>query len=58
MAAERAERGDWVGCIAGALSFSDYRTGLAEAGFTDVSIESIREDPEGMHHCLIKAARP
>ena len=24
-AAQRAERGDWVGCIAGALSFAEYR---------------------------------
>ena len=29
--AERAERGSWVGCIAGALSVSEYREGL-EAG--------------------------
>ena len=56
--AERAERGDWVGCIAGALSFTEYRAGLAQAGFTDVTIESTREDSEGMHHCLIKAVRP
>lgn len=56
--AERAERGDWAGCIAGALSFTEYRTGLADAGFTDVSIEPTREDPEGMYHCLIKAVRP
>ena len=26
--AERAERGDYVGCIAGALSFTEYRDGL------------------------------
>jgi SAM-dependent methyltransferase len=56
--ADRAERGDWAGCIAGALSFTEYRAGLAGAGFIGVSIESTREDPEGMHHCLIKAARP
>lgn len=56
--ADRAERGDWVGCIAGALSFTEYRDGLTKAGFTDVSIESIREDPQGMHHCLIQASRP
>ena len=55
--ADRAERGDWAGCISGALSFTEYRDGLAEAGFTDVSIESGVEEPRGMHHCLIKAVR-
>src|SRR5207237_5004166 len=37
--AERAERGSYVGCIAGALSKSEYLEGLAEAGFEDVSVE-------------------
>ena len=35
---QRAERGSYVGCIAGALSFAEYRSGLEEAGFIDVSI--------------------
>ena len=38
-AAERAERGSYVGCIAGALSVSEYRAGLEAAGFGHVSIE-------------------
>ena len=29
----------WVGCVAGALSDSDYRTKLQTAGFTDITIE-------------------
>jgi SAM-dependent methyltransferase len=32
----------WVGCIAGALSESDYRSKLAAAGFTDVDVEVTR----------------
>src|SRR4029077_2223412 len=36
--AERAERGSYVGCIAGALSFTEYEKGLAAVGLTDVSI--------------------
>ena len=32
----------WVGCVAGALSEDDYRTKLAAAGFTDISIEVTR----------------
>lgn len=34
---QRAERGDYVGCIAGALSFAEYRQGLEAAGFTNRS---------------------
>ncbi len=32
----------WVGCIAGALSESDYRSKLAAAGFVDVGVEVTR----------------
>jgi len=32
----------WVGCIAGALTETDYRSKLAAAGFTDVGVEVTR----------------
>jgi SAM-dependent methyltransferase len=32
----------WIGCIAGALRDSDYRTKLARAGFTDIELEPTR----------------
>ena len=32
----------WVGCIAGALSESDYRNKLANAGFADIDVEVTR----------------
>ena len=32
---ERAERGSFTGCIAGALSFAEYRAGLEAVGLTD-----------------------
>ena len=32
----------WVGCVAGALTESDYRTKLGAAGFIDVEIETTR----------------
>src|SRR5207247_6900747 len=35
---ERAERGSYAGCIAGALSFAEYRSGLAAAGLDHVEI--------------------
>jgi len=54
---ERLERGSWVGCIAGALSFTEYETGLCEAGFTDVSITPTHAVAEGMHSAIVKASK-
>src|SRR5262245_39478445 len=36
--ADRAERGNWAGCVAGALTFEEYERGLADAGFVDIDI--------------------
>ncbi len=55
---QRLERGSWVGCIAGALSFTEYRTGLAAAGFTDVTIEPTHSVADGMHSAIIQATKP
>jgi hypothetical protein len=54
----RAERGDWAGCIAGALSIGEYEQGLAEAGFTDIEITPTHEVAEGMHSAIIHARKP
>jgi arsenite methyltransferase len=54
---ERAERGSYVGCIAGALSFSEYESGLRSAGFTNISIEPTHAVAEGMHSAIVKAIR-
>ncbi|HEY3501703.1 MAG TPA: arsenite methyltransferase [Actinocatenispora sp.] len=56
--AERAERGQWVGCIAGALSFTEYRDGLTAAGFTDVDITPTRQAADGMHSAIVRATKP
>jgi arsenite methyltransferase len=56
--ADRAERGSYVGCIAGALSAAEYEQGLAAAGFEDVSIEFKYEAAEGMHGAIVKAVKP
>jgi SAM-dependent methyltransferase len=56
-AAERVERGSWVGCIAGALSFDEYRTGLEAVGFRDVSIEPTHSVADGMQSAIIKATK-
>ncbi|MER5528406.1 arsenite methyltransferase [Streptomyces sp. NPDC002677] len=57
-AEQRAERGDYVGCIAGALSFAEYRRGLEAAGFTGVEITPTHSVADGMHSALIRAAKP
>jgi SAM-dependent methyltransferase len=54
---ERAERGSFVGCIAGALSIGEYERGLESAGFEDVSVEPTHEVADGMHAAIVKAVR-
>ncbi|HEU5158764.1 MAG TPA: arsenite methyltransferase [Streptosporangiaceae bacterium] len=54
---QRAERGDYVGCIAGALSFAEYRRGLEAAGFTDIEITATHQVADGMHSAIIRAAK-
>jgi arsenite methyltransferase len=55
---QRAERGSYVGCVAGALSQSEYQTGLAAAGFTRVSVTFTHQVADGLHSAIIKATRP
>jgi arsenite methyltransferase len=57
-AADRAERGGWVGCIAGALSVGEYRTGLAAAGFADIDVSYTHAVADGMHSAIIRATKP
>ena len=54
---ERAERGSYVGCIAGALSKGEYEAGLEAAGFEDVSVEFTHEVADGMHGAIVKAVK-
>jgi arsenite methyltransferase len=56
--AERAAAGSYVGCIAGALSRSEYLDGLAAAGFTDPSVTFTHEAATGMHSAIIRAVKP
>ena len=54
---ERAERGSYVGCIAGALSRAEYEAGLEAAGFEQVSVEFTHEVADGMHGAIIKGVQ-
>jgi arsenite methyltransferase len=56
--AERAERGDWTGCIAGALSVGEYERMLAAAGFRGVSVTLTHEVADGMHGAIVRASTP
>jgi ubiquinone/menaquinone biosynthesis C-methylase UbiE len=55
--AQRAERGSYVGCIAGALTFAEYRQGLEAAGFTHIEITPTHQVAEGMHSAIIRAVK-
>jgi SAM-dependent methyltransferase len=55
--ADRAERGSYCGCIAGALSKGEYEQGLATAGFEDVSVEFTHAVADGMHGAIVKGVR-
>jgi arsenite methyltransferase len=56
--AERADRGSYVGCIAGALSRTEYLDGLAAAGFVDVTVRFTQQAADGMHSAIIQATKP
>jgi arsenite methyltransferase len=57
-AEQRAERGSYVGCIAGALSFSEFADGLRAAGLADVSVTPTHAVAEGMHSAIVRAVKP
>lgn len=57
-AEERAERGSYVGCIAGALSRQEYLAGLAAAGFVDAEVTYTHQVADGMHSAVVRARKP
>jgi SAM-dependent methyltransferase len=56
-AEEQAERGSHVGCIAGALSTSEYEVGLEAVGFENISVEFTHEVADGIHGAIVKAVK-
>ena len=56
-AAERAERGSYAGCIAGALSKTEYIDGLRAAGFDDVTVRFTHELLDGIHGAIVQATK-
>ena len=57
-AEERAERGSYVGCIAGALSIGEFRAGLEAVGLQNVSITPRHAVAEGMLSAIVQAVKP
>jgi arsenite methyltransferase len=54
---EQAERGSYVGCIAGALSKSEYEVGLEAVGFENVSVDFTHQVADGIHGAIVKAVK-
>ncbi len=57
-AEDRAERGSYVGCIAGALAKGEYEAQLAAAGFAEVSVTFTHQVADGLHGAIVKATKP
>jgi SAM-dependent methyltransferase len=55
---QRAERGSYVGCIAGALSHGEYLDLLAAAGFVDTDVTFTHSVADGMHAAVVRARKP
>jgi len=56
--AERAERGSYVGCIAGALSIAEYEDELTAAGFERISIGPTHAEADQMYGAIVRATKP
>jgi SAM-dependent methyltransferase len=55
---DRAERGSFVGCIAGALTFAEYLELLGTAGFAAIEIDATHELTDCMHGAIVRAVKP
>jgi predicted ATP-grasp superfamily ATP-dependent carboligase len=55
---QRAERGSYTGCIAGALSFAEFRAGLEAGGLADIEITPTHTVADGMVSAIVRARKP
>jgi SAM-dependent methyltransferase len=55
---DRAQRGSFAGCIAGALSFDEYRIGLAAVGLTEIELVPTHAVADGLYAAIIRATKP
>src|SRR5580700_566888 len=54
----RIAAGSYVGCIAGAMSRTEYLKGLAAAGFSEASVTFTNQAAPGIHSAIIRAVKP
>ena len=54
---QRAERGSFVGCIAGALSFEEYERGLELAGFEAIEVVPTHGVADEMFSAIVRARK-
>ena len=57
-AATRADMEQWTGCVAGALTASDFRHGLEQAGLADVEIRETHRVHEQAGSAIVTARKP
>jgi len=55
---ERARRGGFAECVAGALSFEEYESGLRAAGLDAVEIATTHQVADGMFSAIVRARKP
>jgi arsenite methyltransferase len=55
--ADRAARGNHVGCVAGCLTFREYRDHLVNAGFTDIEVTPTHSVSDAVHAAVVRAAK-
>ena len=53
-----AERGSFAGCVAGALSFAEYRAGLEAVGLESISLTPTHAVGDGLHSAIVAATKP
>jgi ubiquinone/menaquinone biosynthesis C-methylase UbiE len=56
--ATRADMAAYTGCIAGALTEAEFRSGLAAAGFTDIEIRETHKVHEQASSAIVRARKP
>jgi hypothetical protein len=56
--ATRADMGAWTGCVAGALTESEFRATLRDAGFADIEIRHTHRVHEHAGSAIIRARKP
>jgi arsenite methyltransferase len=54
----RADMAQWTGCVAGALTETEFRTTLADVGLTDVEIRPTHRVHEHAGSAIVRARKP